>query len=72
MADSLTLIRDDSPAGPPWPLTRAEIEAFGADELTRVRIEHHRDQGDPDWTRWLAEFRRPDDAHHNRGARNTD
>ncbi|HEV2780070.1 MAG TPA: class I SAM-dependent methyltransferase [Actinophytocola sp.] len=43
---------DGEPPGPPWPLTRAEIEAFGAGGLEPVRIEHS--DG-----RWRAEFRRP-------------
>jgi threonine dehydrogenase-like Zn-dependent dehydrogenase len=43
-------------AGPPWPLTRAEIDAFAADGLHAVRIEELR-AGDV--LRWRAEFRRP-------------
>ena len=37
--------------GPPWPLTRREIDAFAADGLTAVRVDE-RDQ------RWIAEFTR--------------
>jgi len=37
--------------GPPWPLTRREIDAFAVDGLTAVRVEE-RDQ------RWIAEFTR--------------
>jgi threonine dehydrogenase-like Zn-dependent dehydrogenase len=44
-------------AGPPWPLTRAEIDAFAADGLAPVRVEELR-AGDV--MRWRAEFRRPD------------
>jgi hypothetical protein len=42
-------------AGPPWPLTRAEIEGFAAEGLAVVRIEHLT-VGDA--RRWRAEFRR--------------
>ena len=44
------------PDGPPWPLTRAEVEAFGGDGLQAVRIEPVRAPQTPD--RWRAEFRR--------------
>jgi SAM-dependent methyltransferase len=47
-------------AGPPWPLTREEIDAFATDGLTPVRIEQVADPRDPDNPRWRAEFRRPD------------
>jgi SAM-dependent methyltransferase len=42
--------------GPPWPLTRAEVESFAQGGLSAVRIE---DLRDPDWLRWRAEFTRP-------------
>ncbi|MGQ0837381.1 class I SAM-dependent methyltransferase [Actinokineospora sp.] len=42
--------------GPPWPLTRAEVDAFAAGHLTAVRIDR---LDDLDYPRWLAEFRRP-------------
>jgi hypothetical protein len=45
--------------GPPWPLTRAEIDAFGAGDLQPVRIEDVRDPAGRVPTRWRAEFRRP-------------
>ncbi|MEV8503793.1 class I SAM-dependent methyltransferase [Actinoplanes sp. NPDC051475] len=44
-------------AGPPWPLTRAEIDAFAGPSLTPVAVEHLRDPGDPLVARWRAEFR---------------
>jgi SAM-dependent methyltransferase len=52
---------DDTPDTPlpPWPLRRAEIEAFGADGLSPTRIEITAIPGQPDDHRWLAEFRRP-------------
>ena len=42
--------------GPPWPLTRAEVEAFAGGGLQPVRIEPIRDPDVP--PRWRAEFRR--------------
>jgi SAM-dependent methyltransferase len=39
--------------GPPWPLTRSEVESFAQGGLETVRIEEM-----PSW-RWRAEFRRP-------------
>lgn len=47
---------DGIPDGPPWPLTRAEIEAFAVDGLTPVQIEDIREPGAP--ARWRAVFRR--------------
>jgi len=44
--------------GPPWPLTREEIDAFSAAELEVVRVEDVRDAGIR-W--WRAELRRPGD-----------
>jgi SAM-dependent methyltransferase len=53
----IAVIRPDGappPDGPPWPLTRAEIDAFAADGLVAVEIgEDERAPG-----RWRAEFRR--------------
>jgi SAM-dependent methyltransferase len=43
--------RDGPVAGPPWPLTGAEVDAFAAPGLRRERVE--RSDG-----RWRAEFRR--------------
>jgi SAM-dependent methyltransferase len=45
--------------GPPWPLTRAEIDAFTESGLEPVRIEDLRDAGDPAFRRWRVEFERP-------------
>jgi SAM-dependent methyltransferase len=49
----------DEPAdGPPWPLTRTEVESFArGGELETVRIEHLRGQPEPWDRRWRAEFR---------------
>jgi SAM-dependent methyltransferase len=54
--------RDDADApddGPPWPLARAEIDAFATDGVEPVRIEAIRDPAAPTGLRWRAEFRRP-------------
>jgi hypothetical protein len=51
--------------GPPWPLTRAEIEAFGVGGVEPVRIE---DLREPGVRRWLAEYRRVSGAADPAGA----
>lgn len=43
--------------GPPWPLTRSEVESFATGGVEAVRIE--RPELAPGEPRWLAEFRRP-------------
>ena len=45
------------PDGPPWPLTRAEVESFATGELEIVQIEDIRRPGVP--ARWRARFERP-------------
>ena len=42
-------------AGPPWPLTRADVESFASEGLETVRIE---DLRTANVRRWRAEFRR--------------
>jgi SAM-dependent methyltransferase len=49
----------DDRQGPPWPLTRAEVDAFGAGGLTPTRIELVPDPRDGSVRRWRAEFSRP-------------
>ncbi|PWU55597.1 SAM-dependent methyltransferase [Micromonospora globispora] len=44
--------------GPPWPLTRAEVNGFAAGPLVPVRIEEIVDPAGA--RRWRAEFRRPE------------
>jgi SAM-dependent methyltransferase len=44
--------------GPPWPLTRSEIDAFAATGLTSVSVEEIPDADDPRIRRWRAELRR--------------
>ncbi len=45
-------------AGPPWPLTRSEVDSFASEGLTAERIEDLRTP--PDVRRWRAQFRRSD------------
>lgn len=46
--------RDGPVDGPPWPLTRAELDAFASARITPLRIE---DLREPGARRWRAEFR---------------
>jgi pimeloyl-ACP methyl ester carboxylesterase/SAM-dependent methyltransferase len=46
-------------AGPPWPLTREEIDAFTTDGLTPAGVEELADPRQPDVSRWRAQFQRP-------------
>jgi hypothetical protein len=46
-------------AGPPWPLTRDEIDAFATDGLRPVRVEQVSDPRFSGELRGRAEFRRP-------------
>ena len=51
---------DERPDGPPWPLSRGELEAFRQGGLELVRIEEIHDTTDENFPhRWRAEFRRP-------------
>jgi SAM-dependent methyltransferase len=50
---------DDPEEGPPWPLTRAEIDSFTSGGLRAVRIEDVRDAVNPSVHRWRAQFHRP-------------
>ena len=43
--------------GPPWPLTRGEIDAFAATDLSAVRVTEVPDVPRPGMSRWVAEFR---------------
>ena len=44
--------------GPPWPLTRAEVESFASGDLRPIRLELV-DAAQPGDRRWRAEFERP-------------
>jgi ubiquinone/menaquinone biosynthesis C-methylase UbiE len=46
------------PDGPPWPLTRAEIDAFAADGLAVVRLEQLPDAHGRELVWWRLELRR--------------
>lgn len=46
------------PGAMPWPLTRAEIEAFAAGDLDVVHLEARNDTEVPPKLRWTASFRR--------------
>lgn len=48
-----------SNSGPPWPLTRAEVERFANSGLTPVSIEEVTHPDQPGVRRWSAEFQRP-------------
>lgn len=45
--------------GPPWPLTRAELDSFATGGVQAVRIEEFGGGASPEPHRWRAEFRRP-------------
>jgi SAM-dependent methyltransferase len=50
---------DDGPVdGPPWPLSRAEVDAFAVGGVTAVKIEAVPGAEAGSRPRWLAEFRR--------------
>jgi ubiquinone/menaquinone biosynthesis C-methylase UbiE len=44
--------------GPPWPMTKDDIDAFAAGGVQPVGIELVPNPADPGTSRWLAEFRR--------------
>ena len=46
------------PGGPPWPLTRAEIDAFASDGLSVVRLERLPDARGRELVWWRLELRR--------------
>lgn len=49
---------DDADSGPPWPLTKAEVDAFAVDGLRPEHIGLYPATQEPTAHRWLAEFRR--------------
>ncbi|MFE3543311.1 class I SAM-dependent methyltransferase [Nocardia sp. NPDC059177] len=59
---TLLVVADVSAAtptsGPPWPLTRAEIESFGGDDIAPVHLDLLPRPDIPGLHRWRAEFRR--------------
>ncbi|WP_169946321.1 bifunctional 2-polyprenyl-6-hydroxyphenol methylase/3-demethylubiquinol 3-O-methyltransferase UbiG [Microbispora sp. H11081] len=51
---------EDEPVGRmPWPLTRAEVDAFASGGLRPVRVRDVYDDATPPLRRWVAEFIRP-------------
>jgi SAM-dependent methyltransferase len=51
---------DEEVDGPPWPLTRAEVESFATGGLELVALEESAAGPDRPWARsWRAELRRP-------------
>jgi len=50
---------DDRPDGPPWPLTRTEIDAFATGGLRPVRVEDLAFGEQPFARCWRVEFQRP-------------
>ena len=56
---SFELRPGDDGQGPPWPLSREEIEAFAQDGLEMVRIERLPEPESPARPCWRAELRRP-------------
>jgi ubiquinone/menaquinone biosynthesis C-methylase UbiE len=51
--------RREPQSGPPWPVTRAELDAFATDGLTPQAIEVAAISSEPAQRRWRAEFHRP-------------
>jgi SAM-dependent methyltransferase len=49
---------DEQSDGPPWPLSRTDIESFAVEGLNVVSVEEIRDP--PETHRWRAVFTRPD------------
>jgi SAM-dependent methyltransferase len=49
---------DEQSDGPPWPLSRTDIESFAVEGLKGVSVEEIRDP--PETHRWRAVFTRPD------------
>jgi SAM-dependent methyltransferase len=47
------------PTGPPWPLSRSEVDAFAGAGIEAASIEEITDAADPANRRWQATFRRP-------------
>jgi hypothetical protein len=44
--------------GPPWPLTRAAIDAFASDDLRLIQLDRQPSPADPTIFRWRAEYLR--------------
>ncbi|MGY0499905.1 class I SAM-dependent methyltransferase [Nocardia sp. FBN12] len=53
--------RTPATTGPPWPLTRADIDSFTTPDLTQIRVEVLPRPDSSGLHRWRAEFHRPPD-----------
>ena len=51
-------VPDESVKGPPWPLTRAAIDAFAEDDLRLIQLDQAPSPSDPTNHRWRAEYLR--------------
>jgi SAM-dependent methyltransferase len=51
-------VPDDQVEGPPWPLTRAGLEAFGTDDLRLIQLEGGPSPSNPAYAQYRAEFLR--------------
>ncbi len=51
-------VPDETLEGPPWPLTRASIDAFAKDDLRLIQLDRAPSPTDPNTYRWRAEYLR--------------
>lgn len=51
-------VPDEAVEGPPWPLTRASIDAFAADDLRLIQLDRAPSPSNPASYRWRAEYLR--------------
>jgi SAM-dependent methyltransferase len=51
-------IADDALDGPPWPLTRAAIDAFATGDVRLIQLDKQPSPSDPSIFRWRAEYLR--------------
>jgi SAM-dependent methyltransferase len=51
-------VPDDQVEGPPWPLTRAGLEAFGTDDLRLIQLDGGPSPANPTYAHYRAEFLR--------------
>jgi SAM-dependent methyltransferase len=51
-------VGDAEVVGPPWPLTKAAIDAFATDDLRLIQLDRRPSPADPTIFRWRAEYLR--------------
>jgi SAM-dependent methyltransferase len=51
-------IADEAVEGPPWPLTRAAIDAFASGDVRLIQLDKQPSPSDPTLYRWRAEYLR--------------